>query len=54
MRTLPVGIASFQVSAATITWDSMVAGSVVSIVPIVIAFYTLQMYFVKCIYYENR
>lgn len=47
MRTLPVGIASFQSDAATIPWDLIITGSVIAVAPVIVMFLFLQRYFIK-------
>lgn len=47
MRTLPVGIASFQYPGGTMAWDLVMAGAVIAVVPIVLMFLYLQKYFVQ-------
>lgn len=47
MRTLPVGIASFQSDAATIPWDLIITGSVIVVAPVIVMFLFLQRYFIK-------
>lgn len=46
MRTLPVGIASFQRAGGTNPWELIMPAAVLSAVPIVILFLLLQKYFV--------
>ncbi|MEK3723878.1 carbohydrate ABC transporter permease [Paenibacillus sp. FSL H8-0034] len=47
LRTLPVGIASFQNSGGTMAWDMVITGSVIAVVPIIIMFVYLQKYFIS-------
>jgi ABC-type glycerol-3-phosphate transport system permease component len=46
LRTLPVGIASFQNSGGTMAWDMVITGSVIAVVPIIVMFVYLQKYFI--------
>jgi ABC-type glycerol-3-phosphate transport system permease component len=47
MKTLPVGIASFQTTSSLVPWGMVISASVVSIIPILLLFFLLQKYFVK-------
>ena len=43
LRTLPLGIASFQNSGGTMAWDMVITGSVIAVVPIIVMFVYLQL-----------
>jgi ABC-type glycerol-3-phosphate transport system permease component len=47
MKTLPVGIASFQTASALVPWHLVISASVVAVVPIIIVFFMLQKYFIR-------
>lgn len=47
MKTLPVGIASFQTASALVPWDLVISASVVAVVPIIVIFFMFQKYFVR-------
>ena len=46
MRTLPVGIATFQRAGGTIPWELVMPSAVLSSIPIVLLFLFLQKYFI--------
>ncbi|WP_158737030.1 carbohydrate ABC transporter permease [Alteribacillus sp. YIM 98480] len=47
MKTLPLGIASFQTTSSLVPWDLVISASVVAVSPIIILFLLLQKFFVK-------
>ncbi|MFP7492316.1 carbohydrate ABC transporter permease [Terribacillus saccharophilus] len=47
MKTLPVGIASFQTTSSLVPWGMVISASVISVIPILLLFFFLQKYFVK-------
>ncbi len=46
MRTLPVGIATFQRAGGTFPWELIMPAAVISSVPIILLFLFLQKYFI--------
>ncbi|OXS74211.1 carbohydrate ABC transporter permease [Domibacillus enclensis] len=47
MKTLPVGIASFQTTSSLVPWGLVISASVIAVIPIIMLFFMLQKYFVK-------
>ncbi|MBD1382038.1 carbohydrate ABC transporter permease [Metabacillus arenae] len=47
MKTLPIGIASFQTTSSLVPWGLVISASVIAVVPIILLFFMLQKYFVR-------
>jgi len=47
MRTLPVGIATFQRAGGTVPWEMVMPAAVITTIPIILMFIGLQKYFIS-------